>query len=74
MTLLILIKMIMKKIIVIDSAEKLLDIIDNTPIIEFLSAIIKSNWKIIFTTRNSYLEDLQGVLLDTLEFLFIQYT
>lgn len=54
-----------EKIIVIDSAEKLLDIIDNTPIIEFLSAIIKSNWKIIFTTRNSYLEDLQGVLLDT---------
>lgn len=54
-----------EKIIVIDSAEKLLDIIDNTPIIEFLSAIVKSNWKIIFTTRNSYLEDLQGVLLDT---------
>lgn len=54
-----------EKIIVIDSAEKLLDIIDNTPIIEFLSAIVKSNWKIIFTTRNNYLEDLQGVLLDT---------
>ena len=29
------------------------------------SAIVKSNWKIIFTTRNNYLEDLQGVLLDT---------
>jgi len=54
-----------EKIIVIDSAEKLLDIIDNTSLIEFLSTIIKSNWKVIITIRNSYLEDLEEILVDT---------
>ncbi len=46
------------KIIVIDSAEKLLDIQNTDPIKEFLYAFIQNNWKIVFTTRNNYLEDL----------------
>ncbi|NOX64602.1 MAG: ATP-binding protein [Chlorobi bacterium] len=47
-----------EKIIVIDSAEKLLDIENTDPFKEILSILIKNNWKIIFTTRNNYLEDL----------------
>jgi len=46
------------KIIVIDSAEKLLDLKNTDPFKEFLSMLIKDNWKIIFTTRDNYLNDL----------------
>lgn len=46
------------KIIVIDSAEKLLDLKNTDPFKEFLAALIKNKWKIIFTTRENYLEDL----------------
>lgn len=47
-----------QKIIVIDSVEKLLDIENRDPFKEFLSILLKEGWKIIFTTRNNYLEDL----------------
>jgi hypothetical protein len=46
------------KTIVIDSAEKLLDLKNTDPLKEFLSALIQNNWRIIFTTRDNYLEDL----------------
>jgi len=46
------------KIIVIDSAEKLLDLKNTDPFKEFLSTLIKNKWKFIFTTRENYLEDL----------------
>jgi energy-coupling factor transporter ATP-binding protein EcfA2 len=46
------------KIIVIDSAEKLLELPNTDPVKEFLFNVIQNNWKIIFTTRNNYLEDL----------------
>lgn len=46
------------KIIVIDSAEKLLDLKSTDSFKEFLSVLIQNNWKIIFTTRDNYLEDL----------------
>ena len=46
------------KIVVIDSAEKLLDLKNHDPFKEFLSVLIKDKWKIIFTTRNNYLEGL----------------
>jgi len=46
------------KVVVIDSAEKLLDLKNHDPFKEFLSVLIKDKWKIIFTTRNNYLEDL----------------
>ena len=46
------------KIIAIDSAEKLLDLKNTDPFKEFLSIVVKENWKVIFTTRDNYLEDL----------------
>lgn len=46
------------KIIVIDSAEKLLDLKNTDPFKEFLLTLIQNNWKLIFTTRDNYLEDL----------------
>jgi tRNA uridine 5-carbamoylmethylation protein Kti12 len=39
------------KIIVIDSAEKLLDLKNTDPFKEFLSSLIQSKWKLIFTTE-----------------------
>lgn len=46
------------KIVVVDSAEKLLDLSNTDPFKEFISALTTDSWQIIFTTRNSYLEDL----------------
>ncbi|PJO44923.1 AVAST type 4 anti-phage nuclease Avs4 [Lysinibacillus xylanilyticus] len=46
------------KTVVIDSAEKLLDLRNTDPFKEFLSAIVEDNWKVIFTTRDVYLKDL----------------
>lgn len=44
------------KIIVIDSAEKLLYLKNTDPFKEFLRILINNKWRIIFTTRNDYLE------------------
>lgn len=46
------------KTIVIDSAERLLDLNNLEPFKEFLSEVISQGWRIIFTTRDSYLDDL----------------
>jgi len=46
------------KTVVIDSAEKLLDLKNADPFKEFLTIFIENNWKIIFTTREDFLEDL----------------
>lgn len=46
------------KIIVIDSAEKLLDLKTTDPFKEFLTTLLQNSWKLIFTTRDNYLEDL----------------
>lgn len=46
------------KIVVIDSSEKLLGLKNYGPFKEFLLVLIKDEWKIIFTTRDNYLEDL----------------
>lgn len=46
------------KTIVVDSAEKLLDLQNTDPFKEFLSAIVEDKWKVIFTTRDTYLKDL----------------
>lgn len=46
------------KIVVVDSAEKLLELTNTDPFKEFLTVLINDKWKIIFTTRNNYLEDL----------------
>jgi len=47
-----------QKVIVVDSAEKLLDLTNTDPFKEFLAVLIKDGWQIIFTTRNNYLTDL----------------
>lgn len=52
------------KIIVIDSAEKLLDLKNTDPIKEFLHALISNNWKIILTARSNYISDLELQFLD----------
>ncbi len=48
-----------EKYVIIDSAEKLSDIEYKEVFQEFLSALHTSNWKVIFTTRHSYLDDLR---------------
>jgi len=52
------------KIVVVDSAEKLLDLTNTDPFKEFLTVLIKDNWQIIFTTRNNYLADLNYDFID----------
>jgi guanylate kinase len=52
------------KVVVIDSAEKLLDLTNTDPFKEFLAVFIKDNWQIIFTTRNNYLADLNYDFID----------
>ncbi|HAH62478.1 MAG TPA: ATPase [Treponema sp.] len=53
-----------EKFIVIDSAEKLMDSDYTETTTEFISILLKDKWKIIFTTRDSYLEQLIFTLLE----------
>lgn len=46
------------KTVVIDSAEHLLTLENTDPIKEYLSKLIKAGWRVWFTTRNTYLDDL----------------
>ena len=48
-----------EKYIVIDSAEKISDLQYTEPLQEFLGTLLEHNWKVIFTTRYSYLDDLR---------------
>lgn len=48
-----------EKYMVIDSAERLSDLDNQEVFQEFLSALVRSNWTIIFTTRYSFLENLK---------------
>lgn len=48
-----------KKVLLIDSAEKISDLENQEPFKELLSALLTDNWSIIFTTRLSYLDDLR---------------
>ncbi|PET62780.1 MULTISPECIES: AVAST type 4 anti-phage nuclease Avs4 [Bacillus cereus group] len=52
------------KLIVIDSAEKLLDLENTDPFKEFLTVLIKNEWGIIFTARSNYLSDLDMQFID----------
>ncbi len=49
-----------KKVFIIDSAEKLLDIENSMPFKDFLKISTKHNWQLIFTTRDNYLENLNS--------------
>lgn len=48
-----------EKIVVIDSAENLSEIENQEPFKEFVSALLANSWKLIFTTRLTYLDDLK---------------
>ena len=50
---------ISEKYLVIDSAEKLSDIENQEVFQEFLLRLLKEGWRIIFTTRYGYLDDLK---------------
>ena len=54
------------KIIVIDSAEKLIDLQNQEPIKEFIEQSIKFGWRIVFTTREHYFDDLNYLCIDVL--------
>jgi hypothetical protein len=54
-----------EKYIIIDSAEKLTSLRNLEVFREFLSALLLNKWKIIFTTRHSY--------LDALKFNFVEF-
>ncbi|WP_294744948.1 AVAST type 4 anti-phage nuclease Avs4 [uncultured Exiguobacterium sp.] len=53
-----------KKLIVVDSAEKILDLEKTDPFNEFINTLIKCKWKIIFTARSNYLSDLDMQFID----------
>src|SRR5690606_16263605 len=53
-----------KKLVVIDSAEKILDLERTDAFNEFISTLIKNGWKIIFTARSNYLTDLDMQFID----------
>lgn len=46
------------KIIVVDSAENLLGLKNSEPFKEFLVTLTENNWRLILTTRENYLENL----------------
>lgn len=52
-----------EKCIVIDSAEKLSDIEDKDVFNAFINTFLQHKWKIIFTTRHNYLENLRYLLI-----------
>jgi hypothetical protein len=52
------------KYVVIDSAEKLADLQNQDAFQEFLSTLLRHDWKIIFTTRYTYLDDLKFQFVD----------
>jgi len=53
-----------EKYIIIDSAEKLAELMNQEPFQEFVSEMLKGGWKIVFTIRYNYLESLQIQFLD----------
>jgi len=55
------------KIVVIDSSEKLFDDIDEEFFKEFLSSLIRNEWKVIFTIRDSYLDMLNYQFIEVYE-------
>lgn len=56
---------------VIDSAEKLADLDNQDTFKEFLTTLIANQWKVIFTTRNSYLDDLRFQMIEVYRLKFL---
>jgi len=55
------------KTLVIDSAEKLMDLDNQEPFKEFIDIAIESKWRVIFTTRDHYFDDLNHLCLEILQ-------
>lgn len=58
------------KTVVIDSAEHLLTLENTDPIKEYLSNLINAGWRVWFTTRNTYLDDLLFQLYEVYKIKF----
>lgn len=56
-----------EKYAIIDSAERLSDIEDLESFIAFLHTLIENKWRIIFTTRTTFLDDIRYVLIEILK-------
>lgn len=54
------------KVIIFDSAEKLMDLNNLEPFTEFIDLSVEHGWRIIFTTRDHYFDDLNHLCLDIL--------
>lgn len=54
-----------KKLFVIDSAERIQEIEDTTPLTNLLKLLNDNGWSIVFTVRNNYLKDLCDDLRNT---------
>lgn len=52
-----------EKYVIVDSAEKLADVEHPEVFQEFLSTLQNGGWKIVFTTRLSYLDDLKNAFI-----------
>lgn len=59
-----------KKVFVIDSAERLQEIDDNSTIKYVIDVLNNNNWSIIFTVRNLYFRDLRDDMLITYKLQF----
>lgn len=55
------------KLIIIDSAEKLLDIRNKMPLTLFVGSMMQDNWQFVFTARKSSIEQLSKLLRETFE-------
>lgn len=62
---------IITKYLVIDSAEKLSEIEDQSIFLAFLSDLLKNGWKIILTVRHNYLDDLRFQLKEIYKVWFV---
>lgn len=58
------------KTVVLDSAEHLIALENTNPIKEYLSGLIKAGWRVWFTTRNTYLDDLIFQLYEVYKITF----
>ena len=58
------------KYVVVDSAEKLADLQNQDAFQEFLSTLLRHEWRIIFITRYAYLDDLKFQFVDVYSLKF----
>ena len=56
-----------RKVIVIDSAEKLLNIVNKMPLTLFVGSMMQDDWQFVFTVRKSGMEGLSKLLRETYE-------